>query len=486
MGTNGRVKSGLLAVLITAFAASAFIFPSAIVLISLFPLIYALYRESRIRWLYYSGVVFAACAISLIPLISYSPLVYLAGVAVTTLFVASFCTISKFLLLKLNYGRSSILVPAAVWMVLFYTLDFRSLISASFDLGMLVPYSAPLIWYTGSAGITFLIILMNSAIAHSLARKTKFTLIPGIAILIVFASCFIYSNTAEPARFARSKPFKIALIQGNMHEKWGWLQKNPYLALEIYRTLSLKAAKEKPDLIVWPEFALPVDFINYNDKIKREVGEIIASSKCAFIVGSILYDKKTKWHEDAGLVFDKKADLVGFYSSVSPAPFNRFTLGSKKEPVTFLNAAGIIVCWEEVGGLLSRRYVNDLGAEYIISLANNQDLDRTWLKNFSSFYSRARAAENKRYFARATNTGMTQIVSPLGKVVKSLPPQRSGILLGEIYPISEKTFYTRYGDILVKLSLIVIFLYLGIGHFVRNRLPMKKFEGQSSTRRVLP
>src|SRR3989338_9853136 len=187
---------------------------------------------------------------------------------------------------------------------------------------------------------------MGSSIAYSLARKDKTALLGGLIIILIFIFCFAYTNLKDPKDFSRDKkPIRIALIQGNIHEKWGWLQKNPYSVLERYRNLSLEAAKSKPDLIIWPEFALPLDFINYNEKVREAVKEIVLSSGTNFIIGSILYDEKTKLHEDVALIFDRSANFIDYYSSISPAPFNRFTKKSKKPLKAFLDGLGIMVCW---------------------------------------------------------------------------------------------------------------------------------------------
>jgi apolipoprotein N-acyltransferase len=48
-------------------------------------------------------------------------------------------------------------------------------------------------------------------------------------------------------------------------------------------------------------------------------------------------------------------------------------------------------------------------------------------------FSRLKALEEKKYVIRATNTGITQIVNPYGKVTSSIESYKSGILIGNIY-----------------------------------------------------
>jgi apolipoprotein N-acyltransferase len=57
-----------------------------------------------------------------------------------------------------------------------------------------------------------------------------------------------------------------------------------------------------------------------------------------------------------------------------------------------------------------------------------------------------RAIETGRTMLRATNTGMTAIVDPHGKVVARLPQFVEGILSGEAQGYSGATPYVRWGN----------------------------------------
>ncbi|PYY05107.1 MAG: apolipoprotein N-acyltransferase, partial [Acidobacteria bacterium] len=60
--------------------------------------------------------------------------------------------------------------------------------------------------------------------------------------------------------------------------------------------------------------------------------------------------------------------------------------------------------------------------------------------------ARMRAIENGRWLLRATNTGITASISPLGQVV-ALSPRKTRTVLEAPYSFETgTTFYTRYGD----------------------------------------
>jgi len=346
-------------------------------------------------------------------------------------------------------------IPPFLWVGICLLFNFRSFSAAVLDVGVQMPAVVPLIWWVGSIGITFLIVLFNSAVAYFLFRKSKPALALAVGILLVFTACFVYTRVKTPADFENGKePFKVAVLQGNFTESWYWLQKNPYMVLERYDILTLTAAKKNPDLIVWPEYALPIDFINYTPTIRKTVKEVVADSSTPVLMGSILFNEDTGFHEDCALLLDKEGVMTDYYSSVQPAPFNQFAMGSTRPLKPLKGNLGVFVCWEELNSSVARNLANN-GAQYFVTLSNDQNLDFTWFHRYAALFSRARAAENMRYLARAANTGITQIIDPFGRVIAKLPPEKSAFLVGDMYPVTNKTFYTRHGN-MIMITLLVI------------------------------
>ena len=72
-----------------------------------------------------------------------------------------------------------------------------------------------------------------------------------------------------------------------------------------------------------------------------------------------------------------------------------------------------------------------------------------------------RAAENKRYLVRATNFGSSAIINEKGEIVKITPDLENQILSGQVFPISKKSFYTKFGDwiLIVALSAILFRIF---------------------------
>ena len=74
-------------------------------------------------------------------------------------------------------------------------------------------------------------------------------------------------------------------------------------------------------------------------------------------------------------------------------------------------------------------------------------------------YARIRAIETRRYVARSANTGISSVINPLGQFEKVLEPNTSGSFTHPIELLSFKTFYVKYGNILIFIYLVILLLF---------------------------
>ncbi|MGB3241648.1 MAG: nitrilase-related carbon-nitrogen hydrolase, partial [Candidatus Omnitrophota bacterium] len=454
------------------FFASPYMVSNYLVFVFLVPVLCLLYSKKEIKNTHLMLFSFAVTFIVLLPVITYDAGTYLFGVLLSSFFITAFLLISKILIKRLRHNIFSIFIPGIVWVLLIYLMNVKSLMASAFDIGVLFPVSAPLIWYTGSIGLTLLIVLFNSSIARFLIKKDKPSLMVASSLLAVFLFSIVFSLTQNPdGLIDPGSSRKVALIQGDIPGKsWSGFKENLDDRIERYIDLSEKAGKEEVDLIVWPEYTLPVDLMNrFPAKMKPIISEI-KKSGTVHVIGSMLTDKSDKDRNyNTALIFGRNGSVEDIYYSRDPAIFNRNVIPAKKGEKLFLGKTGITLCWEEINERVFRDY-SKLGAEYFISMSSNTDLDYSWFKRYVSFFSRARAAENMRYLARASQTGVTQIIDPFGRIVKKVPPDRSTYLTGKVYGVSKKTFYSQFGDIITKIFVFSLIVIILIGEVnIRNR-----------------
>jgi apolipoprotein N-acyltransferase len=70
--------------------------------------------------------------------------------------------------------------------------------------------------------------------------------------------------------------------------------------------------------------------------------------------------------------------------------------------------------------------------------------------------------ETGRYLLRATNTGVSGIVDPQGKLVETVAPYTQGVVTGEIVAYAGSTPYVRFGNypVVVGMSGILLLMFL--------------------------
>ncbi|MFD1095262.1 apolipoprotein N-acyltransferase [Salegentibacter chungangensis] len=129
-----------------------------------------------------------------------------------------------------------------------------------------------------------------------------------------------------------------------------------------------------------------------------------------------------------------------------------------------------IICYESVYGEYVTGYV-DNGAEFLSIITNDAWWGNTQGHKQHLSYARLRAIETRRSVVRSANTGISAFIAPTGKIYKRLGYEKQGSIKARVALNSEKTFYTKYGDYIARVSrFLAFFLFLfAIVKFKRGR-----------------
>jgi apolipoprotein N-acyltransferase len=95
-----------------------------------------------------------------------------------------------------------------------------------------------------------------------------------------------------------------------------------------------------------------------------------------------------------------------------------------------------------------------------------------WFGNSTGPYqhlqqARLRSIEQALPLVRAANTGISAVIDPLGRVIRSLPLGVEGVLDAPLPQPGQLTVFSRFGDAPVFATLIIILVTC----FVRKRRP---------------
>jgi apolipoprotein N-acyltransferase len=109
------------------------------------------------------------------------------------------------------------------------------------------------------------------------------------------------------------------------------------------------------------------------------------------------------------------------------------------------------ICYEDVFGNHAIQQLKN--AAYLVNVTNDGWFGHSIEPYQHAQMARMRALETGRFLLRSTNTGLTSIVAPNGKMIQQLPLFEVGVLSGEIIPMAGLTPYTRLGDLPVLIFL---------------------------------
>jgi apolipoprotein N-acyltransferase len=263
----------------------------------------------------------------------------------------------------------------------------------------------------------------------------KKTFIILLVYLLFFTSTYLYSIKFANVQNGKKK-VTIALFQGNYPQSWETRKSMVSMILNSYVFQTRKAYKEKKfDLAIWPEYAIPGDPFT-NKSIYDTLSKLADDLNIYLVTGCSpwVFNHKRYNNLDTAIVFDPDGNLAGRYDSVLPLPYDYDVKPGEKMVIFDLPVGrfGVTMCYEEVSYELNRYYVKN-GVDYLVILTNHAYFHDTKGLFQTSLLSKTRAAESGIYALRATNTGITQVVSPTGVVLNKLPKKKKAYLIQEIY-----------------------------------------------------
>jgi apolipoprotein N-acyltransferase len=129
---------------------------------------------------------------------------------------------------------------------------------------------------------------------------------------------------------------------------------------------------------------------------------------------------------------------------------------------------GLFICYEAIFPQLVRRLVPE-GPGVLVNISND-----AWFGDSAAPFQHLemaclRAIENRRYLLRGTNDGVTAVIDPYGRVAARLSRHQQAVLVGRFAYLSERTFYTAYGDVFAWLCVGVAAVMIGVSKTRRQR-----------------
>lgn len=342
---------------------------------------------------------------------------------------------------------------------------------------------------TGVYGVSFILIIVNCFFYAALrywrdrdgdGKELKQFM---LSLVLLLGAVLIYGFSAMIALDTPDiGPSRIALIQPNIAQRHKWDPAWRMDILDQLKILSMEAAKEDPDVIVWPEAALPAAPYGLDEDM-RHVQELAARLQIPFILGYVRGYGQT-YYNTAGMI-SAHGDLLKEYDKLHLVPFGEFIplrrifsflakivpiddISAGQEPVVFLLAGkkglarlSVLICFEDTVDGVANRMVN-AGAQVLVNMTNDawfHDTKAPWLHLQAAVFQ---AVSYKRPLVRSANTGVSAVVSPFGQIQEVLRAYdgkaafRSGFLTAEVIPQTKKTLRSKFGDVFAYLCIATL------------------------------
>lgn len=337
---------------------------------------------------------------------------------------------------------------------------------------------------TGVYGLSALVAFVAAAVAASAICRGRARVGYPVAAALLVAGCVIWGNArlASSPLLAAGVPVRVAVIQGNIAQDDKW---NPALADTItdkYLSMTRQALGAGATFLIWPESSTPFYFehdLLRGGAIRRLASEagatLLIGSDQIEPVAAVATEKPQARYYNAAFLVQPNGQVGAVYRKMQLVPFGEyvplkdllFFVGPIVEAVSafspgtdpvLLPVAGHMVstaiCYEVIFPSLIRRFVED-GSELLTTITND-----AWYGRSSAAYQHwdqasMRSIEQGRYLARAANTGISGFVDPYGRVVEKTDLFHEAIVIGELRFITDRTVYSRIGDLVAWLSLLV-------------------------------
>ncbi len=394
-------------------------------------------------------------------------------------------------------GWNIIWVSPVVWTALekFWPEIFPNYLAASqYKLTLLTQIAD----VTGILGVTFLVVYVNSLIFAIIERrieKQPFSWRPVVVFVAVIVLVLSYGavrihNIDLKASFAEK--LTVGLVQVNRGA--GEKHKDRARFLREHQEMSKKLnADNALKLIVWPESILTADLSSREGQFPDDVLDDLHTPTLFGAVLYIDYNDETRIYNSAVLV-NGMGQILGTYDKMVLLPFgeyipfgetfpwlyswspysSRFWKGENKEPLLLgTHPLSVSICYEDIFPghirILMSGGRNGRIPEAMFNLTND-----SWYGNsiepvehlvLASF----RAIEHRRPLVRATSTGISAIIDPVGRLTHRSGQWTKETLVGRIPMMRGRTAYAMLGDWIGWLCAILALLSIGRAYQADSR-----------------
>ncbi|MDP9036338.1 MAG: apolipoprotein N-acyltransferase [Myxococcota bacterium] len=331
----------------------------------------------------------------------------------------------------------------------------------------------------GPVLVGLVLVAANSAVAEAMLawaerrRLSPFAPLAGVAavgLAVLYGALRIHSVD----RIASAAPAAtVGVVQANM----GLMEKRSAFDEGLRRHLSLSSHLEQEDhadFVVWSETSVmrAVHDETYADELRAGVGRHIGAPA---IFGAVIVrpvpDQRRYVLYNSALTSDAAGTIQSRYDKEYLLTFGEYLPFGERFPILYSwspnsghftpgvsldplfvevhgerHAVTALICYEDVLPRFTNDAVRHANPELLVNMTND-----AWFGDTSEPWehlalAQIRAVEHHRYLVRATNSGVSAIVDPVGRIVARSGTFREEAISAPIRWLRTHTVYERLGD----------------------------------------
>ena len=335
---------------------------------------------------------------------------------------------------------------------------------------------------TGVYGVSFLVAAINGAIydmaflRHDTSDTPLLSRWPralGMIMLIVIVIASLVYGMEKLRETDKQGNIKVSVIQGNIRQDVKWDSRFQRTVIDTYKRLSIRALSASPDIIIWPESAVPF-VIGYDKTLTEEIFAFPKQLNSHLLFGGVVAKQNEtdkSGISNSAILLSPEGKVISIYDKIHLVPYGEYVPLRELFPFvdkmvtaigdfvqgrettvmeTPLAKIGNLICYEIIFPGLVREFVND-GANLLVTITNDAWFGRTAAPYQHFSMAVFRAVENRVPVARAANTGISGFIDSRGRIIKKSDIFVEDALTEKIATGSNKSFYTKYGDIFAWL-----------------------------------
>jgi apolipoprotein N-acyltransferase len=317
----------------------------------------------------------------------------------------------------------------------------------------------------------FGIALAGGGLGVAVARRRWVPLVPALVFLIGAA------GWTAGVSVESGPPLRVAAVQmsvpQNQRFQPGSALRNSLRHVDATREF---LAGDRADLVVWSETAVDDD-IDVDPRLAARLQDLVEQTGVPLVTGAPRAGRGSRRNSVVRFApgisprFYDKQRLVPFSESeprwldwVAPlvAPLTEGDAyvpgaGPALLPLPIQGqSVGTPICFEITYPHLVRAFRRE-GADVILNLSNDAWFGRTGFAETHLAHVPFRAVELRTWIVRATNTGISAVVDPRGRIVSRLGLFEEDVLVADVEGAGALGVYARWGDapILILLALVL-------------------------------